>query len=174
MDKLPLKLTRRSNRRIFQISAGFLVLAIMAGCAGNYGRYHRDAEILQDFLNNKVPPDYKYYYYGFDTRPYAVIGVEKKYDAGSSLWREVEPNTEKFSSMIRWIWGDYGYSPYAARILDPSGNPVGVLYTSIREVAIKFSGDNRIVVMPHTPFLWGPAAENSPSGQYYGSIDTPK
>ena len=171
MAKLLLKLRKSSSRRIFQKCVGLLLMVLMAGCAGNYGRYNHDAEILQGFLNNKVPPDYRYYYYGFDTRPYAVIGIEKKYDAGSNLWREVEPNSEKFHKMIRWIWGDYGYSPFAARIFDPSGNPVGVLYTSIQEVAIKFSGDNRIVVMPHTPFLWGPAVNGSHSGPYYGSTD---
>lgn len=74
--------------------------------------------------------------------------------------------------MILWIWGDYGYSRYAARILDPSGNPVGIMYTSIREVAIKFTDDNRIVVMPHTPFLWGPTVNGNPSGRYFGSIDS--
>ena len=157
---------------ILQTGIFFLLSALVAGCAGNYGRYKLDAEVLQSFKDNQVQADYRYYYYGYDTNPYALIGVEKKYDAGSNLWREVEPNTEEFHSMIRWIWGDYGYSPYAARILDPSGNQVGVLYTSIREVVIKFSGDNRIVVMPHTPFLWGPAVENSPSRHYYGSINT--
>ncbi|MEJ2166996.1 MAG: hypothetical protein P8X90_15815 [Desulfobacterales bacterium] len=74
--------------------------------------------------------------------------------------------------MIKWMWGDYGYSPFAARIFDPSGNPVGVLYTSIREVAIKFSGDNRIVIMLNTPFLWGPAVNKNPPVRYYGSIDS--
>jgi len=73
--------------------------------------------------------------------------------------------------MIRWIWDDYGYYPYAARILDPDGNPVGILYTSIREVGVKFSGDNRIVVMLNTPFLWGPGARVNQSGPYYGSIE---
>ncbi len=156
---------------IVQLSICFLLAALAAGCAGNYGRYKLDAEVLQSFKDNQVPPDYKYYYYGFDTNPYAVVGVEKKYNAGSNLWREVEPNSEKFKNMIRWMWADYGYSPYAARILDPSGNPVGVLYTSIREVAIKFSGDNRIIVMLNTPFLWGPAVNNNPPG-HYGSIDS--
>ncbi|UCD78562.1 MAG: hypothetical protein JSW26_24655 [Desulfobacterales bacterium] len=161
---------KRLAKLIRQIGICFLMAALAAGCAGNYGRYTRDAAVLQSFKDNQVASDYRYYYFGYDTRPYAVIGVEKKYDAGSNLWREVEPNTEKFHYMIRWIWEDYGYSPYAARILDPSGNPVGILYTSIREVAIKFSGDNRIVVMPHTPFLWGPGANLKSSGRYYGNV----
>jgi len=162
----------RSSKLITQWGICLLLAAMVTGCAGIYGRYKPDAEILQSFRGNQVPSDYKYYCYGFDTKPYAVIGVEKKYDAGSNLWREVEPNTEKFKNMITWIWGDYGYSPYAARILDPAGNPVGVLYTSIREVVIKFSGDNRIVVMPHTPFLWGPTVNENHSGRFYGSIDS--
>jgi len=144
---------------------------LLAGCAGSYGRYTRDTDVMQSFTAKRVPPDYRYYYFGYDTKPYAVIGVEKKYDAGTKLWREVEPNTERFNYMIRWIWADYGYSPYAARILDPAGNPVGILYTSIREVGIKFSGDNRIVVMPNTPFLWGPGAGVNQAGSYYGSIE---
>ena len=166
-----MKKGRRSAKLFVQLSMCFLLAALAGGCAGNYGRYKLDAEVLQSFRDNQVPSDYKYYYYGFDTNPYAVVGVEKKYDAGSNLWREVEPNTEKFKNMIRWMWGDYGYSPFAARILDPAGNPVGVLYTSVREVAIKFSGDNRIVVMLNTPFLWGPAVNNNPPGRYYGNID---
>ena len=59
--------------------------------------------MLQSFKENRVPSDYNYFYYGFDTTPYALIGVEKKYDASSNLWREVEPNTEKFRNMVE-IW----------------------------------------------------------------------
>ena len=166
-----MKIRRWTTKLIIQSSICFLLVALAAGCAGNYGRYKLDAGVLQSFRDNQVPSDYKYYYYGFDTNPYAVVGVEKKYDAGSNLWREVEPNSEKFKNMIRWMWGDYGYTPYAARILDPSGSPVGVLYTSVREVTIKFSGDNRMTVMLNTPFLWGPTVNENPSGRHYGSIN---
>ena len=166
-----MKIRRWSSRKILQLSFFLLPAALAIGCAGSYGRYTRDPEVFQSFKENQVPSDYRYYYYGLDTSPYAVIGVEKRYDAGSNLWREVDPNSEKFKKMIEWMWGDYGYTPYAAKILNPSGNAVGVLYTSIREVAIKFSGNNRIVVMLNTPFLWGPAVNATPS-PYYGSIDS--
>ncbi len=88
------------------------------------------------------------------------------------MWREVEPNTEKFKNLIDWIWEDYGYTPFAARIIDPSGKQAGIMYTSIREVAIKFTDDNRIVVMPNTPFLWGPAADVGSSGRIYSKKDS--
>ena len=57
----------------------------------------------------------------------------------------------------------------AARINDPTGKQVGIMYTSIREIAIKFTDDNKIVVMPNTPFLWGP--EVGTSGRYFGGTD---
>ena len=163
---------KRPSKLIAQIGICFLLACLVAGCLGNYGRYKRDSEVFQAFNNNQVPMDYHYFYYGLGNQTIALIGVEKKYDAGSRMWREVEPDTEKFKYLTYWIWEDYGYSRFAARILDPSGNAVGVLYTSIREVAIKFTDDNRIVVMPHTPFLWGPGAENKVPGRYHGSIDS--
>ncbi len=158
------------SRRLYYLGAGCLLLVLLAGCMANYGRINRNAEVYQAFENNQVPTDYRYYYYGFDTRPYVVIGVEPKYDASSRMWREIEPNTDQFKSMVNWIWADYGYSPFGARILDPTGNQVGILLSSIREISIKFSDDNHISVMPNMPFLWGPAADKEVSDRFYGRI----
>lgn len=172
MQIVTTKTRNPSAGRLFQAGVCILLLTLVAGCLGNYGRYQRDAEILQAFNNSQVPLDYRYFYYGLGSEAIAVIGVEKKYDAGSRMWLAVEPNSEKFNNLVYWIWEDYGYSPFAARILDPSGNPVGVLFTSIREVAIKFTDDNRIVVMPHTPFLWGPGVEFNSEEEYFGRADS--
>ena len=149
------------------VSASILVMALVTGCMGSYGRLKRDTEVLQAFENMQVPTDYRYFYYGFDTRPYVVIGVESKYEAGSNMWREIEADTERFKNMLTWIWEDFGYSRYGAQILDPEGNQVGILYSSINVIAIKFSGGNRIIVMPHTPFLWGPGADEGSSRRIY-------
>ena len=146
-----------------------MLLALTAGCAAKYGNYNRDTEIYDAFVNNRVPPEYRYYYYHSGSHPIAVIGVEKKYDASSRMWREVEPNTAEFSELIKWIWQDVSWHRYAARINDPSGQQVGIMYTSIRTVAIKFTDDNRIVVMPHTPFLW--EVEYEESEKMYGSTE---
>ena len=136
---------------------------------GSYGNYNLDNDVLEAFTNNQVPKDYRYYYYHSGSEPIAVIGVEKKYDAGSRMWREVDPNSEKFKELVTWIWEDIGYHRFAARVNDPTGQQIGILYTAVREVAIKFVGDNRIVVMPNTPFLWGPTAETG--DEYYGSTE---
>jgi hypothetical protein len=134
-----------------------IALMLAAGCTANYGTLKLDAQVQQAFESNQVPMNYKYYYYG-DSEPYVIFGVEPKYEMDSHMWRDVSPDTAEFKEMTRWIWEDYGYFKFGADILDPQGVKVGIMYTAIRETSVKFVGDNQIVVMPHTPFLWGPEA----------------
>jgi|GEM_PF-688242 len=170
MDTILIKPKNLPTGRYFVAAVCILLLTLTGGCMGTYGNYNRDTDIFDAFNNNRVPPEYRYYYYHSGSFPIAVIGVEKKYDAGSRMWREVEPNTEEFSELIKWIWEDAGWYRYAARINDPSGQQAGIMYTSVRTVAIKFTDDNRIVVMPHTPFLW--RVEKEENRKYYGNADS--
>ena len=142
-------------RHFIPVVMGLFSLFLLAGCAGTYGSLKRDAEVQQAFESNQIPMDYKYYYYG-DAEPYAIFGIEPKYEIDSRVWREATPDTEDFNEMVRWIWEDYGYYKFGANILDPQGNKVGIYYSAIRETAVKFVNGNQIEVMPHTPFLWGP------------------
>jgi hypothetical protein len=169
MDVIRIKPPKSLICRLLKAGACILLPALIGGCMANYGNYARDSEVFDAFNNGQVPLNYHYYYYHSGSYYIAVIGVEKKYDVRSIMWREVEPGTEKFNDLIKWIWEDYGYSRFAARINDPTGKQVGIMYTSIREVAIKFTDDDRIVVMPHAPFLWGP--EVNFSGRYFGGTD---
>ena len=160
MELIFLKLTK--SKRSWVIASSFCTLFILlfAGCFANYGRLQRDYDVFQAFNTDQVPMDYRYYYYHSGSEPIAVVGVEKKYDAGSKMWREIDPDTQKFRDMIYWIWEDFGYTRFGAKILDPSGMQVGIIYTAVREVAFKFTDDNRIIVMPNTPFLWGEVGED--------------
>ncbi|MGD9135815.1 MAG: hypothetical protein PVH42_03605 [Desulfobacterales bacterium] len=143
-------------RYVIPVVMGVFGLFLLAGCTGTYGSLKRDAEVQQAFESNQVPPEYKYYYYGFDTRPYVIFGIDPDYELNSRVWREVMPEAPEFKEMIRWVWEDYNYNKFGADILDPQGKKVGVYYSAIRETAVKFVDDNQIIVMPHTPFLWGP------------------
>ena len=134
-----------------------IALTLMAGCTANFGSLKRDAQVQQAFESNQVPMDYNYYYYA-DSEPYVIFGIEPKYEMDSHMWRDVSPDTDQFKEMTRWIWEDYGYHKFGADILDPQGVKVGIMYTSIRETIVKFVGNNQIVVIPHTPYLWGPSA----------------
>ena len=143
-----------------RIGIVIITLTLMAGCSANYGSLNRNAEVQQAFESNQVPPDYQYYYFA-DSEPYVVFGIEPKYEMDSPMWRDISPDTAEFKEMTRWIWEDYGYTKFGADILDPNGVKVGIMYTAIRETVVKFVSDDQIVVIPHTPFLWGPDVRRS-------------
>jgi len=152
MDILKIK-----NSKILWVGAlGIIFLTLVVGCSGKYGSYKRDTGVKQAFETNQVPTEYKYFYYGFDTRPYVIFGIEPKYEMNSKMWKEVSADTSEFKNITRWVWEDYGYYKFGADILDPNGNKVGVLYTAIRETTLKFGDNNQISVIPNSPFLWGP------------------
>jgi hypothetical protein len=144
---------------MFPALLAVVLLTLLVGCSAKYGSLKRDAQVQQAFETNQVPAEYNYYYYG-DSEPYVVFGIEPKYEMQSKMWRELTPGTEDFKETIRWVWEDYWYYKFGANILDPEGKKVGILYTAILETSVKFVDDNRIVVMPNTPFLRGPDGGN--------------
>lgn len=146
--------------RALSFAAVLSVGALLAGCSGMYGSYKRNAEIYQSFQTNQVNGNYKYFYNGVGNQVYAIIGIEPKYQIHSKFWREVKPDTEEFKNLTNKIWADYGYRTYGADLLDPAGNKIGIVYTSIYEVVVKFLGDHQIEVMLGTPYLWGPGDGN--------------
>jgi len=148
----------KSFRFFILLGIVMVILALTStGCTAKYGRLKQDAEVQQAFESNEVPRDYKYFHYS-DSEPYVILGLTHSVEMKSRMWREVSSDTAEFKEMVRWIWEDYGYKKFGADILDPKGTKVGIMYTSIRETSVKFVGDYEIVVIPHTPFLWGPDA----------------
>ena len=142
--------------RFCYILAMLIVSAMVNGCFENYGRLKRNPELTRVFQSYKVEPDYKYYYYGRTNSPYAIIGIDPAYHISSKVWREVDPGSEQFKEMVDRVWGDDYYSSISgASILSPTGKKVGIWYTSIWFVAIRFEDNNRIAVMPDTPFIRG-------------------
>ncbi len=163
MNKILNILKINSLWKIFALTACAVMLTGLNGCLGSYGRVTRDPELTKAIENNTVIEGFKYYYYGYASKPWALAGIDPQYEIRSRVWREFDPKTEneKFQKMIYWMWEDYGYYTYGAHILDPSGKKVGIWYSSLNFVGVKFTKDNRIVLMPDTPFLWGPAVGTS-------------
>jgi hypothetical protein len=147
--------------QVLLICLGMVVLVLLIGCSGTYGSLKRDQQVQEAFESNRLPTEYNYYYYGFDTAPYVIFGIEPKYELKSKMWRQAAPDTEEFKEMTRWIWEDYGYHKFGADILDPNGKKVGILFSAIYDTSVKFLADNQIAVMPSTPFLWGPDGDHA-------------
>jgi cobalamin biosynthesis Mg chelatase CobN len=152
------KMSRLSR---FCTAIGILIVSTMAGsCIENYGRLKHNTQVTQAFSNNQIEQNYRYFYYGRTDMPYAVVGIDRSYQMRSRVWREVDPDSEKFQKMIFWMWDDprhyQQYFTKGADILDPKGQKVGVWYSSLRWAAIRFEKDKHIVIVPETPFLGGP------------------
>ena len=136
------------------------LLALLSGCLQNYGRLRRDLAVRESFESYNVPPEFKYYYFGTPSYPTALIGISRDLTLKSRLWREVDPNTERFREMVFWIWPDMRtelYGPRGSHIVNPEGNRVGIWYSYRFYAAVKFSEDRKTIeVMPDTPFFGGP------------------
>ncbi len=148
--------TKNTMIRIGLIVLVACMMVTLSGCLQNYGRLNRDAKIQQAFESNQVPPEYEYFFYGNPNWPYAVMGLDRDYNLRSRTWRTVEPDTDKFSHMTRFLWADFNYYPYGANILDPQGQKIGIIYTSSWMAAVKVDKDTKTVeVMPYI-YLGGP------------------
>lgn len=158
MINLPIKnSTSHSLRFSFGILL-FLASTLVTGCFENYGRLKHNTDVTRAFINNQIEQDYKYYYYGRTNMPYAIVGIDRDYHMQSRVWREVDHDTEQFKKMILRVWDDVFLPFYlsGADITNPSGKKVGVWYSGIWYAAVRFEENNRIVIMPDTPFLGGP------------------
>ncbi len=158
MNHIPLTLQNRRLQRFCAALGVLIAFTVLSGCFENYGRLKHNDEVTRAFQTYQVEPNYKYYYYGRTNMPYAIVGIDRAYHMQSRVWREVDQDTEQFKKMIYWVWDDV-YVPFylsGAYITDPGGKKVGIWYSGIWYAAIRFEENNRIVVMPDTPFLGGP------------------
>jgi hypothetical protein len=170
MNKI-LKIKKKiSMLNIFASVIMAIMMTVFTGCFGSYGTVQRDPELTKAIKSIPVIDGYKYYYYGDKDRPYAIAGIEPQYEIRSRLWREIDPQTDQFKKMIYWMWEDYGYYAYGANILDPSGAKAGIWYSSLYFVAVRFTADNNVVLMPEKPFLWGPTADAGGADRFSGSV----
>jgi hypothetical protein len=138
------------------LGLGLWVLVLLVGCASGYGSLRRDPTVAQEFEANQVPTSYRYYVNGYASKPYAIAGIDPTYEMPSKLWKTVEPNTDAFKESVRWVWEDYGYTIFGADILDTAGNKIGVWYSALWNVTVKFTKDNRIYLLTDHPYLGGP------------------
>jgi hypothetical protein len=141
----------RFNEMAWRFAAGTILtttLILLAGCStANYGNLKRSREVTLAFRSGQVFPDYRYYYRGWGSRPYAIVGIHRNYDLGPSSWKEIDLTATKLNEWIRRMELRYGYLPRGFLILDPTGKPVGVWYSSIEWAVVKMEEDNRKIVL---------------------------
>ena len=157
---------KMTAKTIFMFNTGLLLLLFIAGCSQNFGRIHWDENVTGAFQNNRVEPDYNFYQYTIGNRVFAIVGLDPELELQSNIWRELSSDTEDFSLATSRIWSNYTQlfeDPRGAIIRNPISEKVGVYFSSIRFVSIKFQPNNRVMIMlDTTPITGGPDTRREP------------
>jgi hypothetical protein len=160
MDIRYTRCAKTTAKTVIVFITGLLILIFLAGCSQNYGRIQWDENVTRAFQNNQIEPDYKFYQYTIGMRVFAIVGLDPDLELDSNVWRELSSDTADFKLATSRIWYDYALSPMEPRgavIRNPSGEDVGIYFSSIRFVSIKFQPNNRVMVMlDTTPITGGP------------------
>jgi len=143
-------------KKIYIIGASILMLIIQTaflGCTANYGGLRGSREVTNVFEAYKILPDYRYYYSGAETEPDAIIGIDRRYQLSSKLWKEVALTSTQLKNWIDRMNQAYDFpvSPFGSSILDTAGKQIGIWYSVWNTTIVKMEKDNQVVV--HTPDL---------------------
>ena len=126
-------------------------LLILPGCMGSYGRIKSNPALTDAFKNQLALPDYYYYYCGRENLPYAVVGIDPRYELQDRVWLKIETKTDvykKASGVIAWNkhWSR------GADILDPEGNRIGIWFSYYSSTPVKVGPGNKVAVYnPYSP-----------------------
>ena len=155
--KLRLKWALRS---IVYIMVVFLLLSTV-DCAVNVrlGGQKISEEVTRIFESYQVLPDHRYYHIGWDTRPYAIVGLKEPYHITSKLWLEFDADSETLKKRIDAleIFNERGYNrAWGYYLLDKAGNRIGVWYSSISIFSARLNNtDNTVTIAMDKPWVTG-------------------
>ncbi len=85
------------------------------------------------FENYEILSDHQYYFSGSESRPRAVIGVQKAYTLQSKLWRPVDLTSERIRSWLNFsnLKSKYFLRNNGSDILTEDGRKIGIWYAFI-------------------------------------------
>jgi hypothetical protein len=130
-----------------------LSAVLLAGCAmGNIWGSQISKEVDRSFENLQVNTDDRFYYYGLENSPYAVVGIEKQYHINDPDWREVDPRSETFEKVVGLVrYFPWHSSPtYGCYIVDSEGRRIGVWYSSLM-AGFRVNPETRDVIVTPIP-----------------------
>lgn len=117
-----------------------------------YGRLERSQEVTRAFESLQIDRRYTYYYSGLGDIPYAVIGIDPAYTLRRGLWSPIDLTPQKLRNWLRQMDAIYdGYRPAGSRILDDTGKPIGVWYSSKRWTTVVIEENKTVAVFAPEP-----------------------
>jgi len=121
---------------------------VLFGCGAHYGKISNVHTISPEYATVQLNPDYRYYYTGRFTVPYAIIGLDKAYTLSSKMWSELEIEPEELMILASYLYLPGNSQAYSGDILDPAGKRIGVWYSRWHTTTVKMEDSNRVLVFP--------------------------
>jgi len=128
---------------------GMLVIAL--GCSANYGRLARSRDVDDQFTRAEVRAGYRYYSFGSQNAPLAIMGIDARYALTTSVWTPIEAITpELLKARVAGMTDQLGFSPanYGGVLFTPDGSAFGVWYSQYANATITFGENNTVSVSP--------------------------
>jgi hypothetical protein len=120
-------------------------LLLLFGCMGAYGRTRSNPDLTNAFKKQLDLPDYNYYYCGHENLPYAVVGIDPRYEFQDRLWHKIETKADVYKKAAGVIvWND-NWSR-GADILDPEGKRIGIWFSYYNTTTVKVGPGNAVAV----------------------------
>ena len=136
---------------ITALCAIVLVPAVSAGPFDDFAKFKRIPEMRSYIIGTQALPDYNYYYTGRSHLPYAVIGVDKKFDLNSKFWNKIDTR-EMVADKVDGLMPTHPYKLSVSRILDLGGKQIGIWFSYYPSTIVKFGQDSNIIVYsPYNP-----------------------
>lgn len=126
-----------------------LLLLTLSGCAiSNYGKLESNRDITQSFETYQVLPNHKYYYRGASSKPTVIVGINENYELNLKMWVQIDTESDNFRRLIDIVslqgMGNT-VTPWGFKIIDHTGDYVGVWYSALRTAAVKIDENHQIL-----------------------------
>jgi len=137
------------KRFLISISLFFTILFALGGCSmSNYGKLESDREIKQSFEAHQVLPNHSYYFRGARSKPTVIVGIDESFELNLKMWVAIDTDSDDFRRLIDIVslqgMGNT-ITPWGFKILDHTGEYVGVWYSALRAAAVEVNENRQIV-----------------------------
>jgi hypothetical protein len=137
--------------RFLRIGLVACFLITVFGCSADYGRLSRSRDVDDAFVRSEVRPGYRYYQFGGQNAPLAIVGIDAAYTLTTRVWTPIPDITPALlKQRVAAMTDQLGFSPanFGGILTTPDGTPFGIWYSPYASVMIKFGEDNTVAVSP--------------------------